>query len=145
MDLSNISNILVDVKNNEFDMPGFPGMTISLNYLGRDKLTAIRDSCTTRKRKKNTNNKYEMVDDLDSDKFQKEYIESVLVGWTGLTLHYLEKLVPMEVPVNTDMSQEVPFSKASAVGLMLNGSVVDNVVTEFLADLESFNEKRIAS
>lgn len=117
---------------------GFDGFEVKVAYLSREELSKIRNSCTrvafnpkTRQRE----------DNIDSELFVKEFVKAVVLDWKGLTLDIASKLLPLEVPPDVDMTQEIEFSQESALDLSKNSPVFDGWLNDVTFDLERFRTR----
>lgn len=117
---------------------GFDGFEVKVAYLSREELTKIRNSVTriafnpkTRQRE----------DNIDSELFVKEFVKAVVLDWKGLTLDIASKLLPLEVPADVDMAQEIEFSQESALDLSKNSPVFDGWLNDVTFDLERFRTR----
>lgn len=120
-------------------MEGFEPFEIKIAYLSREELTKIRNAVTrvafnpkTRQRE----------DNIDSELFLKEFVKSVVLDWKGLTLDIASKLLPLDVPADVDLSQEIEFSQESALDLSKNSPVFDSYLNDVCFDLERFRTRR---
>ena len=133
--------------------PGLSGRTIKIKYiddfeieiryLPRSEMRKIGEKATeyywdqkdhTRKEKTN------------SEKFYKDFIPKVFVGWSGLTLRTLAKFLFVE---GDNPEMEIPYSEESAMILMQNGYnpkleyQFDLFIQNVVMDIEKFqSEKR---
>jgi hypothetical protein len=132
MSVTNIKALLTPVKMVEVEYPGLPGFKIKLCYLSKDTLINIRKKST-----KVTYKNRQSVEEVDDELFLKLYTQNTIKSWTGLTLDYLSKLVPVDLGDN-DPNTEVDYSEENALDLIKNSSNFDNFVTEQVSDLGNF-------
>jgi hypothetical protein len=119
-------------------LEGFDGFEVKVAYLSREELTKLRNSVTrvafnpkTRQRE----------DNIDSELFVKEFVKAVVLDWKGLTLDIASKLLPLDVPADVDLSQEIEFSQESALDLSKNSPVFDGWLNDVTFDLERFRTR----
>jgi hypothetical protein len=77
------------------------------------------------------------MENLDEEKFVKEFAKATLKGWSGLTIEHLETLIL----INTDGQEpdaEVEFSEDNAEILVTNSTEFDTWLNEVVFDLENF-------
>lgn len=129
--ISNIRNILVPNKTVDVEFPGMPGFVIKVAFLSRETAVALRKKST-----KSTYKNRQAVEEFDDELFVKLYVAATIKGWSGLTLEYLQKLVPIET--NEDPSTEVTYSEENALDLMRNSTDFDSFITETVTDLGNF-------
>jgi hypothetical protein len=130
-----LQSLIVPSKEVTVEYPGFEGFEVVLAYLTRDELMKLRKKATTTKLNRKTR---QMDEEVDSDLFQEIYIKAVLKQWTGFKFKYAAKLLPITLPSNQDMEEELEFSTNNAVALMRNSPDFDNWVTEVLDDVQNF-------
>lgn len=119
-------------------LEGFDGFEVKVAYLSREELTKIRNAVTrvafnpkTRQRE----------DNIDSELFIKEFVKAVVLDWKGLTLDIASKLLPLDIPADVDLSQEIEFSQESALDLSKNSPVFDGWLNDVTFDLERFRTR----
>lgn len=132
--ISTIKSLIVPNKTVEVEFPGMPGFKIQLCYLSREALLGIRKKAT-----KVTFKNRQTSEDFDEETFLKLYVGQTIKGWKGLTLAYLEQLVPVDMG-DADPSTEVDFSTENALDLMKNSTNFDAFITEQVTDLGNFSK-----
>jgi hypothetical protein len=132
MSITNIKTLLVPNKAVETEFPGMPGFKLKLCFLSRETLNTIRKKST-----KTVFKNRQTQEDFDEDVFLQLYVQNTIKGWSGLTLEYLAKLVPVELG-KQDPKTEVDFSDENALSLMKNSSNFDSFITEQVTDLGNF-------
>jgi len=132
-----LSTLIVPISKTSIEYPGCPDFWVELAYLTKDELMKLRDKCTSQKLDRKTR---QMKEDVDSDLFQKLYIEAIVVGWKGLKISYLKSMIPVNLSGIEDIEAEVEFSPENAELLMKNGVDFDNWVTSVLDDVENFTK-----
>ena len=129
-----LASLMTPSKTVTIDFPGYNGLTVDLCYLGRDELVKLRKKCVTTKFNKKTRQPEE---ELDEDKFLKEYVKAVIKTWSGFKYSYLEEFLLVDVS-SQDANDQLPFTQENAELLMKNSNVFDTWVTETVGDLENF-------
>lgn len=132
MSIFNIKTLIVPNKTVEVEFPGLPGFNIKLCFLSRETLTAIR-----KKSSKVVFKNRQTTEEFDEDLFLQLYVQNTIKGWSGLTLEYLGKLVPIELG-DKDPKTAVDYSDENALSLMKNSSNFDGFITEQVTDLGNF-------
>lgn len=133
MSVTSIKSLIVPNKTIETEFPGMPGFKIKLCFLSRETLTTIRKKST-----KNVFKNRQMQEEFDEDLFLQLYVQNTIKGWSGLTLGYLSKLIPIDLKDSDDPNVEVDFSDDNALSLMKNSSNFDTFITEQVTDLGNF-------
>ena len=132
-----LAKLIVPSKTVWADYPGFEDFKVQLAYLTRDELMKLREKAVTKKISRKTRQPEEEV---DSELFQRLYIKSVILDWSGLKYKYLAKLVPVDLSSVEDTEEELEYSEANANLLMKNGVDFDAWVTEMLDDVSNFTK-----
>ena len=121
-----LKSLLVDVKTAWVDFPGMEGFSVELANLSRKELVNLRKRCTTNK----FNRKTRMFEEeLDENKFVKEFTSATIKGWKGLKLSYLEDLMLVDLK-GQDVSKEMNYSEDNAQVLVENSQEFDNWLNE---------------
>lgn len=118
------------------DFPGFEGFSVTLNYLGRERLAEIRKNCVTKKMEKG-----QLVESLDFDKFNRLYSEAVIKGWTGLKLKYLPQMMLVDLPEGYSEEDMLEYTPENAEFLLRNAGDFDSFVSATLGDLSNFTKR----
>ena len=132
-----LKSLLVDSKTTWVEFPGLDGFEVELANLSRKELVALRKRCTQNKFNRKTR---QFEEQLDDNKFVKEFTEATVRGWKGLKLKYLEDLVLVDLKGN-DPEKELPFDMTNATELVENSAEFDNWLNEVVFDLENFRSK----
>ena len=132
-----LKSLLVDSKTTWVEFPGLDGFEVELANLSRKELVALRKRCTQNKFNRKTR---QFEEQLDDNKFVKEFTEATVRGWKGLKLKYLEDLVLVDLKGN-DPDKELPFDMTNATELVENSAEFDNWLNEVVFDLENFRSK----
>ena len=125
---------MVDSKSVWMDFPGLEGFSVEVANLSRKELTGLRKRCTTNKFDRKTR---QLVEELDDDKFVKEFSKATIKNWKGLTIESLETLIL----INTDGQEpgsEISFSEENAEVLVTNSAEFDTWLNEVVFDLDNF-------
>lgn len=128
----NLKDLLVPSKTVEVDFPGFADFKITLAYLSRETMIALRKKATKLKQKGRT-----PTEEFDEDLFLELYVKETIKGWSGLKFKYLEELAPVELG-DTNPDAELPFSHDNALSLMKGSTAFDSFVSETVSDLGNF-------
>tara|TARA_R100000734_G_C3317518_1_gene110739 strand:- start:920 stop:1366 length:447 start_codon:yes stop_codon:yes gene_type:complete len=133
-----LKQLLVDSKTAWVDFPGMEGFSVELANLSRKELVNLRKRCTTNK----FNRKTRMFEEeLDENKFVKEFTSATIKGWKGLKLAYLEDLMLVDLSGQSE-NTEMQFSIENAEVLVENSQEFDNWLNEVVFDLENFRSKK---
>jgi hypothetical protein len=89
-----LKKLMVDSKAVWIDFPGCPGFSVEVANLSRKELTAMRKKCISQKFDRKSR---QLVEELDEEKFVKEFTKGTVKNWKGLTLEYLETLMLIEL------------------------------------------------
>ena len=135
-----LKSLLVDSKTTWAEFPGLDGFEVELANLSRKELVNLRKKCTTNKFNRKTR---AFEEQLDDEKFVKEFTEATVKGWKGLKLKYLEDLILVDLK-GQDPEVEMDFSLENAHVLVENSSEFDNWLNEVVFDLENFRTKQSA-
>ncbi len=137
-----LTDLMVDTKSAWIDFPGCPGFQVEVANLARKELLTLRKKCIAQKFDRKTR---QMVEDLDEDKFVKEFSAATIKGWKGLKLKYLEDLLLVDLN-NQDPDTELEYDQEQAEVMVQNSTEFDNWINEVVFDLANFrgNGKREA-
>lgn len=130
-----LKNMIKPEQSAELDFPGYEGFTVTLNYLGREKLAEIRNKCVVKKVAKG-----QLEEAIDFDKFNKLYSAAVIKGWKGLKLKYLREMLLLEIPEGYNEESELPYTQENAEYLLKNANSFDVFVSATLSDLTNFTK-----
>lgn len=131
----NLSSLIVASKQVETEYPGLLGFKVNTAYLSREELVKIRKKAT-----KTVFKNRQATEELNDDLFLSLYVQSVVKGWTGLKLRYLEKLVPVDLSGQKDLDTELEFSEENALMLMKNSTDFDAFISETVSDIGNFQQ-----
>jgi U3 small nucleolar ribonucleoprotein component len=129
-----LKKLMVDSKAVWIDFPGCPGFSVEVANLSRKELTAMRKKCISQKFDRKSR---QLVEELDEDKFVKEFTKGTIKNWKGLTLEYLETLMLIELG-DQDLNAEVEYSLENAEVLVSNSTEFDTWLNDIVFDLDNF-------
>jgi hypothetical protein len=130
-----IKNITLNTKEMQVAFPGHPSFLIKIGYISNELTRKIyRDSHVTKFDESNGIN----FEDLDSDKFSELFCKHAIVGWSGLTLDTLSKLILIDIVKDANLEEEVEFSVDNALHLYLNCTAFNKWVSSNTRSLTQF-------
>lgn len=132
-----LTDLMVDTKSAWLDFPGCPGMQVEVCNLSRKELVNVRKRCVAQKFDRKSR---QMIEDLDEDKFVKEFTKATIRGWKGFKLEYLEDLLLVDIGDN-DPNLTVDYSLEQAEVLVQNSTEFDNWINEVVFDLANFRRE----
>jgi len=132
-----LKKLMVDTKSIWIDFPGLENFQIEVSNLSRKELTGLRKRCTSNKFDRKSR---QIVENLDEDKFVKEFAKATIQNWKGLTIAHLETLLLIDTD-NQDPAAEVEYSEENAEILVTNSTEFDTWLNEVVFDLENFRSK----
>jgi hypothetical protein len=133
-----LKSLLVDSKTTWVEFPGLNGFEVELANLSRKELTNLRKKCTINKFNRKIR---QFEDELDDEKFVKEFAKATVQNWKGLKLEYLEDLLLVDLK-DQNPEEEMEFSVDNALVLVENSTEFDNWLNEVVFDLENFRSKQ---
>ena len=119
-----LSALMTPSKTVQIDFPGYEGFRVLVCYLAREELVKLRKKCMITKFNKRT---HQPEEELNEDKFLKEYCKAVIRGWSGFKYSYLE-------------DDELPYTTDNAETLMKNSDAFDTWLTSTASELENFTK-----
>lgn len=129
-----LTDLMVDTKSAWIDFPGCPGFQVEVCNLSRKELVNVRKRCVAQKFDRKTR---QMIEELDEDKFIKEFTKATIKGWKGFKLAFLEDLLLVDIGDN-DPELTVDYSQDQAEVLVQNSTEFDNWINEVVFDLANF-------
>ena len=129
-----LKKLMVDSKSVWMDFPGLDGFKVEVANLSRKELTGLRKRCTSSKFDRKSR---QIMENLDEEKFVKEFAKATLKGWSGLTIEHLETLILINTD-GQDPDAEVEFSEDNAEILVTNSTEFDTWLNEVVFDLDNF-------
>jgi len=118
----------------EFEFPGCKGLSFDLAFLSKESHQDLYKKCMKMKVNARTRKPEEEFDD---DMFLKLYVASIVRGWKGFKIKYVQEFVLAKVD-SVDPEDELEFSEENALQLMRASTIFDNWVSELLLDLGNF-------
>lgn len=125
---------MIDTKDVWVEYPGFEGFEVNVVNLARKELIALRKRCTTTKIDRKTR---QPVEELDDEKFIREFTKATVKGWKGLKYKYLESFLLVDVS-KLDPEGELEYSEDNAEALVTNSGDFDAWLNETVFELENF-------
>lgn len=129
-----LKKLMVDSKAVWIDFPGCPGFSVEVANLSRKELTGMRKKCISQKFDRKSR---QLVEELDEEKFVKEFTKGTVKNWKGLTLEYLETLMLIDLG-DQDPNTEVEYSLENAEVLVSNSTEFDTWLNDIVFDLDNF-------
>lgn len=129
-----LKNLMVDSKTAWVEFPGLTGFEVEVANLSRKELTNLRKRCVTQKFDRKTR---QPTEQLDEEKFIKEFAAVTVKDWKGLTLENLEQIMLVDIS-SQDPKKELEYSKENAELLVSNSTEFDNWLNEVAFDLTYF-------
>ena len=129
-----LKKLVVDTKAVWIDFPGLSGFSVLVANLSRKELSSLRKRCTVQKFDRKTR---QVMDNLDEDKFVREFATSTIKNWKGLTLEHLETLLLIDTS-GQDLTKEVEYSEDNAEVLITCSTEFDTWLNEVVFDLDNF-------
>lgn len=133
-----LKDLMVDTKSAWIDFPGCPGFKVEVCNLSRKELVNLRKKCIAQKFDRKTR---QMTEELDEEKFVKEFSNATIKNWSGLKLKFLEDLILVDLK-NQDEEEELEYDQDQAEVLVQNSTEFDNWINEVVFDLANFRGDR---
>lgn len=130
--MKSIKNLVASERIVEKEFPGVPGFKIRLKYQGRQAIRELVKRSTVHA----INSDMQKSEQLDLDLFNKLFVSSCVLGWTGLNMEGLSKLILLEAV--EDLNEEVPFSTENAEYLISASERFDKFINATVHDLDIF-------
>jgi len=129
-----LKKLMVDTKEVWVDFPGLSGFSVKVANLSRKELNKLRKRCITQKFDRKSR---QVVEELDEEKFVKEFSVAVVKDWKGLTLEHLETILLINTD-GQDMYKELDYSEDNAEILVSQSTEFDTWLNEVVFDLDNF-------
>ena len=129
-----LKKLMVDTKEVWVDFPGLPGFSVKVANLSRKELNKLRKRCITQKFDRKSR---QVVEELDEEKFVKEFSIAVVKDWKGLKLEHLETILLINTD-GQDMSKELDYTEDNAEILVSQSTEFDTWLNEVVFDLDNF-------
>ena len=110
----NIAQLAVDVRKMTFDYPEAPGFQVELAYVANPAAAKIREQSNVTNIDGESGLPYTQ---LDVDLYLENYAKAVIVGWKGLTIGVLSKLMLID-EAGADPKEVVEYNVDNAVALL---------------------------
>lgn len=129
-----LKDLMVDTKSAWIDFPGCPGFKVEVCNLSRKELVNLRKKCIAQKFDRKTR---QMNEELDEEKFVREFSNATVKNWSGLKLKFLEDLILVDLK-GQDLEAELDYDPEQAEVLVQNSTEFDNWINEVVFDLANF-------
>ena len=129
-----LKKLMVDTKEVWVDFPGLSGFSVKVANLSRKELNKLRKRCITQKFDRKSR---QVVEELDEEKFVKEFSIALVKDWKGLKLEHLETILLINTD-GQDMSKELDYSEDNAEILVSQSTEFDTWLNEVVFDLDNF-------
>lgn len=129
-----LKDLVLDCKTAWVDFPGLSGFSVEVANLSRKELIALRKRCVVQKFNRKSRQPEEQ---LDEEKFVKEFTKATLKDWKGLSLTNLETLILIDTD-GKDMDEELNYSEENAQILVASSSEFDQWLNEVAFDISNF-------
>lgn len=130
--MKNIKDLVLSEKIVERAFPGIPTFVVRLKYQGRQSIRELVKKATVH----SFGTDMKKTESLDIELFNKLFVGSCVLGWTGLTMEVLSKLVLINE--GFDPAEEVAFSPDNAEFLLNSSELFDKFVNATVSDLDCF-------
>lgn len=132
-----LQSLLTPSKVVEVDFQDKTGFKVKVAFLSREELIKLRKACVTTKFDRKTR---QPIEELNDELFTKNYVASVVKGWTGLKYEYLQDLMLVDLSSIKDLNEELEYSEENALVLMKNSTEFDNFISDVTSDLSNFQK-----
>lgn len=129
-----LKKLVLEKKTVTVDFPGMEGFKLDLCYLGPEALKKLRDKCIATKIDKKTR---QAIQELDDEKFAREFAVSVVKGWTGFKAKYVGDLMLADVSDLED-DTEIDYSEDNVHALFSTSNTFAAWINEMVFDLSNF-------
>lgn len=136
-----LKSLLIPEKVVKFDFPGCEGLTFDLAFLSKEELVKLQKQC---KKQKLDHRTRQIQDYFDEDEFLEVYVNKIIRGWSNFKIKYLKQMVLINDSTVED-DDIVEYSKEYAILLMKNSNVLDNWISEQIADLGKFTTNKLST
>lgn len=132
-----LQSILLPERVVSFEFPGCPGFEVDLAFLSKESNQQLWKKC---QRKIIDSKTRQSREEFDEDLFLQLYTKSVVKGWRGFKLKYLNEIVLAELSAE-DLDRELDYSEENALTLIKSSNIFDNWVGETISDIANFTTK----
>lgn len=129
-----LKSLILEKKTVSIDFPGMEGFVLDLCYLGPEALKKLRERCLVTKIDKKTR---AVTQEIDDEKFGREFSSSVIKGWKGFKVKFLSELMLVDV-TELDPEEEVEFNVENAHALFTTSDSFARWLNEVAFDLSNF-------
>jgi len=126
--------LILDSKPAWVEYPGLRGFEVEVVNLSRKELMALRKRCMITKLDRKAGGK---IEELDDEKFIREFTRATVKDWKGLKAKYLETLILADIG-DTDPEAEVNFTPENAEVLVSGSADFDSWLNDTVFDLDNF-------
>jgi hypothetical protein len=112
---------------------GFPGFEVKLLFLSKAEMQKLQKAATKVSFVKN-----QKTEEMDWEIFLKAFSKNCVLDWKGFTLEHAANMLPIVVPKNTDMTQEIEFSDEEAYYLLKNSTIFEAWLNNNVLEINSF-------
>lgn len=121
----------------EFEFPYVPDFYVKLAYASKFIMTQMNEVAREIYRDTRTGREEER---FNNEKLRTEYAKHIVMGWRGLTVESLAKLLPgMVVKGDTDLKQEVPFSREITEAILEVSIEFENWVVNVACNIKNYS------
>lgn len=128
----NLKTIAVNTKEVDVAYPGIDGFVLTVRYISRPKSKEILAGA-----QKNVLVNGRAVQELDTDKFNHDFVTNAIVGWKGLTIGGLDKLMLIDTE-GLDPNDPVEFNIDNAMTLMESSQAFEDFINSTVFSLDQF-------
>jgi hypothetical protein len=112
---------------------------INIKYLPRRELIRISETSQDTIWDKKAHTK---INKLDTDRFYTKFVEKAILGWRGLNLKTLSKIIPINLD-GQNLEAEVPYTKENAIELLKNAYDLEAFLQDSIFDIGKFEEEQL--
>ncbi|AQT25283.1 hypothetical protein PR1_141 [Providencia phage vB_PreS_PR1] len=132
-----LKKVALETKEAEVEYLGIPGFIIRVRHVSRTRSQEILEKCQVPQMENGMIVGYEQ----DDAKFVKELASAAVVGWKGLTVEGVEKLMLVDL-VDQDPDTIVEYSPDNAEQLLKSSRSFLTFINETVFRIDSFRTKR---
>jgi len=128
------------VKKAEVTVPflDLDNVYITIAKLSSEDILALRKKCSTGKRRNTVTKEWE--EQIDNEKFLRQYADQVIIRWEGLKGKHLLELLMINLPADK-LEEDVECTSDNKYALLENSNDVDSFLSDVLADVAIFNSQ----
>jgi len=123
-----------DSINSELE---YKGLVLNVRYMSRSALLAMSRNCMVMRY---DDKKKVREQQLDGDRFTKEFAKATISGWKNATPLLLADIIPLDLSALTQEQKEaeLPFELDSVLTLLKTAYDMDAFVQDFVTDIKNF-------